>query len=126
VVSVPLTEAVIDVRFPGDASIDGARGAFQREIEEDLPNLRVPRAKEGEAFALMPYLFTDDRLLSSVGLSLNQLFYSTREYPGWESFRERFMACWSALAGLVDLDRLTRVGMRYNQTATEVSWGHEP
>jgi len=123
VVSVPLTEAVIDVRFPGDASIDGVRGAFQREIGEDLPNLRVPKAKDGEALALMPYLFTDERLLSSVGLSLNQLFYSTREYPGWEGFRERFMRYWRTLAGLADLDRLTRVGMRYTNTFEEDALG---
>ncbi len=57
VIPVPLAEAVIEVRFPGDADVERVRGSFQRTIREEFPDLRVPRVVPGESIATMPYVF---------------------------------------------------------------------
>ena len=83
---VPLTEAIIEVRFPGDARIDHFRGEFQQKVRNEFPLLLAPTLESNESPALLHYRFSNEAQTRSVDLALHSLMYSSKEYPGWETF----------------------------------------
>lgn len=113
VVPVPLAEAVIEVRFPGDARIESLRGDFQFHIRDRLPALYVPRPSESEPMATRPYKFTNETQTEAVLLSLNLFAYSTQQYPGWEAFNALFHEYWLHVGERITPRRFTRVAVRY-------------
>ena len=113
VIAVPLAEAVIEVRFPGDADLERLRGAFQRTLREQYPDLLVPRVVAGESIATMPYVFSKQDRSQAVLLSVNLLGYVVQSYPGWVRFRDGFFDHWRRLTELVSIERATRVALRY-------------
>ncbi len=113
IIQVPLVEASIEVRFPGDARIEARRGEFQQAVRDECPQLLVPKLREGEAPALAPHVYRGDGGKRTVALAINMLAYSTQDYPGWRAFVERYLRYWSMLAGWTEPEELTRVGLRY-------------
>lgn len=113
VIPVPLVEAVVEVRFPGDADLERRRGEFQRAVRAEYPDLLVPRVAVGESVATSPYVFANSERSQAVMLSINLLGYLVQAYPGWEAFRGSFLEHWERLTGLVPIERATRVALRY-------------
>ncbi len=113
VIPVPLMEAVIEVRFPGEADIERCRGAFQSALRTQYPDLLVPRVAAGESVATSPYMFAAADRSRAVLLSVNLLGYVVQAYPGWTRFRDAFLEHWERLAGLVPIQRANRVALRY-------------
>lgn len=113
IIQVPLVEASIEVRFPGDARIEARRGEFQQAVRDECPHLLVPKLREGEAPALVPHVYRGDGGKRTVALAINKLAYSTQDYPGWQAFVERYLRYWSRIADWIEPEALTRVGLRY-------------
>lgn len=113
IVAVPLVEASIEVRFPGDARVEARRGEFQRAVRADCPKLFVPKLQQGLAPALSPHVYRNDGGTRTIALAINLLAYSSQDYPGWKAFVERYLGYWSMLEAWVEPERLTRVGLRY-------------
>lgn len=113
VIPVPLAEAVIEVRFPGEADVERLRGSFQKTVRERFPDLLVPRVVAGESVATMPYVFSRRDRSQAVLLSVNLLGYIARSYPGWVRFRDAFLEHWQHLTDLVPVGRATRVAVRF-------------
>jgi uncharacterized protein (TIGR04255 family) len=113
VIPVPLMEAVIEVRFPGEADIERRRGAFQSALRSRYPDLLVPRVAAGESVATSPYIFAAADRSRAVLLSVNLLGYVVQAYPGWAGFRDGFLEHWERLADLVSIQRANRVALRY-------------
>lgn len=113
VIPVPLVEAVIEVRFPGEADIERCRGAFQQALRSGYPDLLVPRVAAGESVATSPYVFAAADRSRAVLLSVNLMGYVVQAYPGWKGFRDGFLEHWERLSGLVQLQRANRVAVRY-------------
>ncbi|MBU4408643.1 MAG: hypothetical protein KJ772_08075, partial [Proteobacteria bacterium] len=76
----PLIETIFEIKFSGEPSIDCQKDKFFNKIRKDYPKLMVPRAKEGVAIALEPYLFEKEDASYSIGLSINKLFLSCKKY----------------------------------------------
>lgn len=112
-VPVPLVEATIQVRFPGDARIDAVRGNFQQAIVDEFPLLFVPEVSAGDSPALVPYRFQNQDGTRTLALAINSLAYLSKQYPGWVTFRAEFMNYWAALTSRVEFKSLGRIGMRY-------------
>lgn len=113
VIPVPLVEAVIEVRFPGEADVERRRGEFQGSVRSRFPDLLVPRVAVGDSVATSPYVFAAADRSQAVLLSVNLLGYVVQAYPGWEAFRGAFLEHWERLMGLVPLQRANRVALRY-------------
>jgi len=113
VVKVPLREASIEVRFPGDARIDSFRGVFQQRVRHRFPHLLVPLVKPDEPAALRPYRFESSSQTSSVSLGLSSFGLSMQDYPGWSSFRQQALELWGLVADTIEPARITRLGARY-------------
>ncbi len=112
-IEVPLVEASIEVRFPGDARVDARRGEFQQAVRNECPHLLVPKLREGEAPALAPHVYRSESGTRTVALAIHMLAYSTQDYPGWQAFVERYLRYWSRLEAWIEPKELTRVGLRY-------------
>lgn len=112
-VSVPLVEAIIEVRFPGDVRIEVLRGDFQLGIADELPLLFVPQLQAGDVPELLPYRFVNEEQTRTAALSIHSLSYSSKRYPGWEEFKSEWSWLWSELISRVAIERLTRISVRY-------------
>jgi len=112
-VEVPLVEATIEVRFPGDARIDAIRGEFQHAVAQDFPQLYLPAVAAGESPGLMPYRFQNNDGTKILALALHSLAYTTMQYPGWEAFKREFLGFWSTLSAMVAQENINRVGARF-------------
>lgn len=112
-IRVPLVEATIQVRFPGDARIDATRGDFQQAIVDEFPLLYVPEVSVGESPALMPYRFQNQDRTRTLALAINSFAYLSMQYPGWETFRTEFMNYWAELVTRAQPRELGRIGMRF-------------
>ena len=113
VIPVPLAEAVIEVRLPGEADVERLRGAFQHAVRLEYPDLLVPRVAVGESVATSPYVFANPDRSQAVLLSINLLGYVVQAYPGWGAFRRAFLEHWERLTGLAPVKRANRVALRY-------------
>jgi len=111
----PIVEAVIEVRFPGDARVEFWRGEYQQEIRGEYQKMYVPRVVPAMAStpALMHYRFYNETETRFVAIAPNSLAFGSTQYPGWQAFREEFLKHWSALKDALQPAILTRIGMRF-------------
>jgi len=111
-VQVPLLETVIEIRFPGEARIEVCRADYQDLIRADFPVLAVPLANPTQAPALQHYRFVNTAGTEFVGLAVNSFAHSTKEYPGWVSFRDASRKYWEMIPKFTP-KAISRVGLRY-------------
>jgi uncharacterized protein (TIGR04255 family) len=111
--NAPLREAVFQVRFSGELSVEVARARIQDEVRSELPKLYVPRATPGVAPALQPIALHSEDESEIVGIALNSFSYHSKRYAGFSTFHARFRRFWMVFSEHVRLTRLTRVGLRY-------------
>lgn len=109
----PLVEAVVEIRFPGDVRIEVGRGEYQALVHSRFPALFVPGASEGAPPALQHYRFSDNAQTEHVGLAVNSFIFSTKKYPGWETFLGDVMHHWGLMPEWFAPATLTRVGIRF-------------
>jgi len=122
VVPVPLAEAVIEIRFAGDARIESLRGEFQQYVKGELPALYVPKSTSDDAVAMRPYKFSSETGTEAALLSVNLFAYATQEYRGWEAFKESFLGYWRFIGDRIEPQAFTRVATRYiNRFDTELA-----
>jgi uncharacterized protein (TIGR04255 family) len=110
----PLVETVFEIKFSGEPSIDCHRDKFFNKIRKDYPKLMVPRAKEGVAIALEPYLFEKEDASYSIGLSINKLFLSCKKYQGFQVFKKEVLRVFAIFDNTFKaVSVLNRTGLRY-------------
>jgi uncharacterized protein (TIGR04255 family) len=111
--NAPLKEAVFQLRFAGELSVEVGRAKIQAAVRSDLPKLYVPRAAVGVAPSLQPVEFRSEDEAEMIGLALNSFSYHSKHYPGFATFRQRFGKFWGVFSEHIAVTRLTRAGLRY-------------
>lgn len=111
--NAPLYEAVFQIRFAGELSVEVARAKIQDAVRSELPKLYVPRAKEGQALALQAVQLHSGDDTEMIGLAMNSFAYHTRRYAGYEAFQQRVRRFWAVFSEHVHVHQLVRVGLRY-------------
>jgi len=110
----PLIETIFEIKFSGEPSIDCQKDKFYDKIRKDYPRIMVPRAKEGIAIALEPYLFEKEDNSFSIGLSINKLFLSCKKYQGFQVFKNEVLRVFSIFNDTFKgISALNRTGLRY-------------
>lgn len=114
-VKEPVAEAVVEVRFPGDARIEHWRGQYQQTVRREYPKMYVPRHVPGTTAAptLQHYRFYNETETRFVAVALNSLAFGTTQYPGWQKFRDEFLKHWEVLKRELQPSILTRIGLSY-------------
>lgn len=109
----PLVEVVCEIRFPGELSIECRKDEFYAKIRDKYPNILVPQVKPGQALALDPYRFENDKKPAGIMLALNRFSFYDKEYNGHEKFIKEFLRLAKILCQTYSLNKLNRLGWRY-------------
>lgn len=103
----------LETYFHGELAALGALGRIQRLVRDDLPNLFVPNAQDGEPLALKPYQLRSVDQKKSLALAVNQATYISYDYPGYSSFREEALSRLEPALKEFGVSGLNRVVYRY-------------
>lgn len=124
-VQIPLVEAAIEVRFPGNTYIDVLRSELQRHVSNTYPLLFVPNVNAGDVPALLPYRFANENRTRHIGTSLNSFSLVAQDYLGWQTFSGEFTKLWQFFVEKADIKHLTRVGVRFKNKFDEQLKGQQ-
>ncbi len=111
--NAPLVEAVFEIRFSGELSIECHRDLFYEKIREKYPSVYVPEIKTGAAPSLIPYRFMDENNISGFFVSMNSLAFSTKNYKGFNDFKHIILKYFKIFSKIYKINKIERIGLRY-------------
>lgn len=117
-----LRSVSLETFFPGRFSALAGLDRVQDRIRGDLPNLFVPNVEAGQAIAIRPYQFRDDRQIESLAIAINQATYISFHYPGYEAFAPRALGVLGVFYEECGIESLDRVVYRYEN---EISFARD-
>ena len=108
----PLIEAIFEIRFPAELSIECRRDKFYEKIRNDYPQILVPVVM-GESPSLKSYEFRGLEGKKIIRCSINMFSIHTNKYEGFARFREDCLKYTKLFNGLYSITSLKRTGLRY-------------
>lgn len=111
--NAPLVDVTFEVRFPGEPAIECRRDLLFARVRKEFPKVYVPFPQPGQALALAPYEFKDEKGSRSLRVALNSLGYDTNAYRGFADFRKEALSALRPTGKMFRLNRISRVGLRY-------------
>lgn len=108
-----LRSVSLEAYFPGRLGIYSRLGDVQEHFRSQLPNLYVPNANPGDAYALRPFQLRDAEGSRSLAIAVNQVTFVAFKYPGSETFLSEALAAIGTTLGILGLDALNRITYRY-------------
>lgn len=112
--NAPLKEAIFEIRFPADLSIECKRADFYNRIKVDFPHIFVPIVDPAEAVALKPYDFKSADLKKMIRFSINRFSFHAMDYSGgFELFEEECLKYINLFLDYFKISSLNRTGLRY-------------
>lgn len=108
----PLIEAVFEIRFPAELSIECQRDKFYEKIRKDYPQIFVPIVM-GESPSLKSYEFKSSDGREILRCSINSFSIHTNKYRGFAKFEEDCLKYIKIFIGLFNITSLKRTGLRY-------------
>jgi uncharacterized protein (TIGR04255 family) len=111
--NAPLVQAIFEVRFSGEPAIESRRHEFYDLVRSEFPKVYVPTVQAGEAPSLKPYTYKNEKESDELNVGLNRFSFITLDYPGYQSFRGRFLKYFVPFRQIYGLSKLNRTGLRY-------------
>lgn len=109
---IPLVEAVLEIRFPTELSIEGDKDKYYREIRKEYPKVYFPYQVR-EPYPLIPYQFRSEDQKNIIGFSVNRFSIHTHDYRGFVNFKPQCLKYVTLFCKLYAIKNLTRIGLRY-------------
>ncbi len=106
----PLQEAVFEIRFSGEPAISSKADEFYEIIRKHYPNVLVPLNSQSP---LELYRFENDDNSSGVIVGIDKVAYFSKNYPGYESFKNASLEIIESFGKKFKLSNLKRTGLRY-------------
>jgi len=111
--NAPLVEAVFEIRFPPELSIETKRDEFYNRIKMEFPEINLPLVSDQEPYALKTYLFRDKKREKGVAYSVNKFSYYCYKYYGFAKFKEESLKYLTMFCKHFNINSLDRTGLRY-------------
>lgn len=111
--NAPLVEAVFEIRFPPELSIETKRDEFYNKIRMEFPEINLPLVSDQEPYALKTYLFKDSKREKGVAYSINKFSYHCYKYYGFARFKEESLKYMKMFFEHFKIRDLDRTGLRY-------------
>ncbi len=108
----PLIEAVFEIRFPAELSIECQRDRFYEKIRKDYPQIFVPIVR-GESPALKSYEFKSLDGKKIIRCSINRFSFHANKYEGFAKFEGDCLNYTQLFTKLYNITSLNRTGLRY-------------
>lgn len=109
----PLTEAVFEITFPPELSIETKRDEFYKKIRNEFPEINLPLQTDQEPYPLKNYLFRDTKREKGIAYSINKFSYHRYKYYGFATFKEENLKYLNMFAEYFGIRNLERTGLRY-------------
>ncbi|MBI2485496.1 MAG: TIGR04255 family protein [Deltaproteobacteria bacterium] len=111
--NAPLDEAIFEIRFPAELSIECKRDEYYEKIRSNFSNIFVPPYEVGKSYSLQPYSFRNDDHSEIINFSVNTFSYHTKKYAGFKVFRNKAIEYLELFCQLYKIKFLKRTGLRY-------------
>ncbi len=111
--NAPLIEAVFEITFPPELSIETKRDEFYKKIRNEFPEINLPLQTDQEPYPLKNYLFRDTKREKGVAYSINKFSYRCYKYYGFARFKEESLRHLKMFAEYFGIKNLERTGLRY-------------
>jgi len=108
----PLIEAIFEIRFPAELSIECQRDRFYEKIRNVYPQIFVPIVV-GESPSLKSYEFRSSEGKKIIRCSINRFSIHTNKYEGFAKFEEDCLKYIQLFTKLYNITSLKRTGLRY-------------
>lgn len=109
----PLIEAIFEIRFPAELSIECQRDKFYEKIRNGYPQIFVPIVMMGESPFLKSYEFKSLEGKKIIRCSINRFSIHTNKYEGFAKFEEDCLKYTQLFTKLYNITSLKRTGLRY-------------
>lgn len=109
----PLTQATLEVTFPGEPAVMTRLDEYFALIRHSYPALYVPNAIHGVATALQPWEFKNEPGLRSVGISVNGFSFRVQDYVDYSDFRKAALPLAQQFLDLFGIQKMNRFALQY-------------
>lgn len=109
--NAPLVEAVFEIRFSANLSIDCKKDQYCEKIKDEFPILFFPTKMPSPPIISYRLANKDDK--NGVIFSINSFAFSCRIYKGFSRFERDCVAFVMDFVHLFGIEELTRIGLRY-------------
>jgi len=111
--NAPLIEAVFEIRFPPELSIECQRYKYYNEIRKQFPNVSLPPIDSPEPYPLKGYRFETSDTSELIQFSLNRFSYHCKRYETFEKFKDNASKYIGSFCKHFNVFALNRTGLRY-------------
>lgn len=108
----PLIEAIFEIRFPAELSVECQRDKFYEEIRNDYPQILVPIVMGGSP-SLKSYEFRGLEGKKIIRCSINTFSVHTNKYEGFARFEKDCLKYTQMFTKLYNITSLKGTGLRY-------------
>lgn len=108
-----LAEVVFEARFSGIPAIECQRHLLYEKVREAYPMVFVPQVKDGDFPALKAQRYANEDQSGAILHSINSFGYSSKVYPGFDSFKKELLRIFDIFRELFGIEKLNRIGWRY-------------
>jgi uncharacterized protein (TIGR04255 family) len=109
----PLLEAVFEIRFPPELTIECKKDEYYNLIRSEFPEINLPIVDSPEPYPLRNYLFRDSKREKGIQFSINKCSFHRYKYLGFNQFKEESLKDLNLFAQKFKIQTLNRTGLRY-------------
>src|SRR5574341_237485 len=110
----PLIEAVFEIRFPPELSIEAKRDKYYNKIKSEFPEINPPLIlSTPEVYALKSYLFRDRLREKAIQYTINRFSFHRYKYLGFNAFKEEALGYIRMFIEHYGINFINRTGLRY-------------
>ena len=111
--NAPVIEAVFEIRFPAELSIESRRDEYYEEIRAYYPNISVPVIDSPEPYPLKAYRFETDNKTKLIQFSINKFSFHSKKYETFKEFSSEALKYTESFCKHYKISSLKRTGLRY-------------
>lgn len=115
--NAPLFEAIFEIRFPPELSIECQRDQYYEKIREEYPKIFVPKILSAQAPSLRSYQFKTENEKKLIRFCINSFSYHMYKEAynenGFQGFSKECLKWMNSFCELYKISTLKRTGLRY-------------
>ena len=109
----PLAEAIFEIRFPAELSIECKKDEYHEKIRDIYPSIYVPTITSSEPYPLKPYEFKNKEETGMLRFSINRFSVHSYDYKNFNWFKETASKYTKLFCKMFKITELRRTGLRY-------------
>ena len=111
--NAPVVEAVTEIRFPINLSVDSYKDKFYNISKEEFPDIRLPEPSSLEHHISQPLNYYSRDKKKNLVASATRFSYITRDYSTFHDFKANFLDYLNRFHKSYSLESINRLGLRY-------------